>query len=55
MIICPIWSHEHIGFINYFLTESPFQINIIAFFYDLEKNALECHKNHCLNTKEDVA
>ena len=54
MIICPIWSHEHIGFVNYFLTESPFQINKIAFFYDLEKNALDYHKNHCLKKKEDA-
>lgn len=52
---CDLCSHEHIGFINYFLIESPFQINKIAFFYDLDKNALEYHKNHCLSKKEDVS
>lgn len=54
MISCPICAHEHIGFINYFLTESPFQINKIAFFYDLDTIQLEYHKTHCLNQNRGV-
>ena len=45
---CYLDSHEHIGFINYFLMESPYNLDRISRFYEIPVSALEHHKKNCL-------
>lgn len=51
---CYLDSHEHIGFINYFLEESPYSLDRISRFYEIPANALEYHKQNCLTCSSEM-
>jgi len=48
IMTCSVCSHEHVNFIDYFLTESPYNLDRISMFYEIPVSALEYHKQKCL-------
>ena len=48
IMTCSVCSHEHVNFIDYFLTESPYNLDRISRFYEIPVSALEYHKRNCL-------
>ena len=51
---CPVCSFDHRRFVEYFLSEKPFDIKRISFFYDIPIQDLEYHMTYCMKRIDSV-